>query len=74
MLPNRMGVTDGFFRAFAADLGFADEPARALSIAFVVRIAQLTLGGTCVVVASLTRHAAARDGAGSASMRADARS
>ena len=74
MLPNQLGVTDGFFRAFGGDLGFADEPARALSIAFVVRIAQLTLAATCVVVASMTRHAASRDGAGPASMRADARS
>ena len=74
MLPNQLGVTDGFFRAFAGDLGFADEPARALSIAFVVRIAQLTLAATCVVVASLARHAASRDGGSPASMRADARS
>jgi hypothetical protein len=74
MLPNQLGVTDGFFRAFGGDLGFADEPARALSIAFVVRIAQLSLAATCVIVASLTRHAASRDGAGPASMRADARS
>ncbi|HEX3345477.1 MAG TPA: hypothetical protein VHS09_12925, partial [Polyangiaceae bacterium] len=74
MLPNQLGVTDGFFRAFAGDLGFADEPARALSIAFVVRIAQLTLAATCVIVASMTRHAASRAEAGPASMRADARS
>ena len=74
MLPNQLGVTDGAYRAFAGDLGFASEPARALSIAFVVRIAQLTLASTCVVVATLTRHAGSRDGSSPASMRADARS
>jgi hypothetical protein len=74
MLPNQLGVTDGFFRAFAGDLGFADEPARALSIAFVVRIAQLTLAATCVVVATLTKPAASRDGAAPAPVGADARS
>jgi hypothetical protein len=74
MLPNQLGVTDGFFRAFGDDLGFADQPARALSIAFVIRIAQLSLAATCVIVASMTRNAASRDEAGPASMRADARS
>jgi len=74
MLPNQLGVTDGAYRAFASDLGFADEPARALSIAFVVRIAQLSLAAACVLVASLTRHAASRDGTSPASVRADARS
>jgi hypothetical protein len=74
MLPNQMGVTDGFFRAFADQLGFSAEPARALSIAFVVRIAQLTLGATCVIVASLMRPAASRDGASPAPLGADVRS
>jgi hypothetical protein len=74
MLPNQLGATDGAYRAFAVDLGFAGEPARALSIAFVMRIAQLTLASICVVVASLTRPAASLDGASSGSARADARS
>jgi hypothetical protein len=74
MLPNQLGATDGAYRAFATDLGFAGDPARALSIAFVVRIAQLTLAAICVVVASLTRLAASRDGASPGSMRADVRS
>jgi hypothetical protein len=74
MLPNQLGVTDGAYRAFATDLGFAAEPARALSIAFVVRIAQLSLAAICVVVALLTRNAASRDGASPGSVHADARS
>lgn len=74
LLPNQLGVTDGAYRAFAGDLGFAAEPARALSIAFVVRIAQVTLAATCVVVASLTRAAGSRDGSSPASVGADAHS
>ncbi|HEY8091804.1 MAG TPA: hypothetical protein VIF09_28275 [Polyangiaceae bacterium] len=74
LMPNQLGVTDGAYRTFAADLGFAAEPARALSIAFVVRIAQLTLAGTCVLFASLTKHAGSRGGSTSASVGADARS
>jgi hypothetical protein len=74
MLPNQLGVTDGAYRAFAGELGFAAEPARALSIAFVIRIAQLTFAATCVVVASLTRQAGSRDGSSPASVGADARS
>jgi hypothetical protein len=74
MMPNQLGVTDGAYRAFASDLGFADQPARALSIAFVVRIAQLSLAATCVIVASPMRHAASRDEASPGSARADARS
>jgi hypothetical protein len=74
MMPNQLGVTDGMYRAFAGVLGFADQPARALSIAFVVRIAQLSLTATCVLVASVTKQSASRDRLSSASARADARS
>ncbi|MGH7296778.1 MAG: lysylphosphatidylglycerol synthase transmembrane domain-containing protein, partial [Polyangiaceae bacterium] len=74
LMPNQLGVTDGAYRAFAGDLGFAAEPARALSIAFVARIAQVTLAATCVVVASLTRPAGLAGGTSPASAGADARS
>lgn len=74
MLPNQAGVTDGAYRAFAVELGFSGEPARALSIALVVRIAQLTLATACVVVAAIVPKQQAPDAASSASARADARS
>jgi hypothetical protein len=57
LMPNQMGVVDGMYRAFSTDLGFAGDPARALSIAFVIRISQLTLAALCVVAASVTRQA-----------------
>jgi len=74
MLPNQVGVTDSAYRAFAADLGFSDEPARALSIAIVVRIAQLSLAAACVVVAALVSKQESPAGASPASAGADARS
>ena len=74
LLPNQLGVVDGTYRALAGDLGFADAPARALSIALVARIAQLTLAAACVVVAAATRPAGSRAQASSASAGAGARS
>jgi hypothetical protein len=55
LLPSQIGVVDGAYRAFAATLGFADAPARALSIAFVARLGQLVCASACILVAALTR-------------------
>jgi hypothetical protein len=60
-MPNQLGVVDGAYRAFAADVGFAHEPARALSIAFLARIAQLICAGACVVVVAMLRGAPSRE-------------
>jgi hypothetical protein len=74
LLPNQLGVTDAMYTTFARDLGFSSEPARALSIAFVVRIAQLSLSAVCVVAAAATKQGEPRDGAAPASAGAGARS
>jgi hypothetical protein len=75
MIPNQLGVVDGIYRSFAAALGFADAPARALSIAFVAHITQLLCAGACVVAAAVTRPSqASRHEAGPASARAGVRS
>jgi hypothetical protein len=50
-LPNQMGATEGAYRLFADALGLGATPARALSIALVVRIAQLALSGIAFLVA-----------------------
>lgn len=71
-VPNQLGVIDSAYRAFAPDLGFADAPARALSIAFVVRISQLIFASICVLAAAVTRREAQRGG--SAPARVDAHS
>ncbi len=70
LVPNQLGVVDGMYRAFAGAMGFGDAPERALSIAFVVRAAQFTVAGACVLIAPLTRS----PGASPASVRADVRS
>ncbi len=72
IMPNQLGIIDGAYRTFASDLGFADAPARALSIAFVVRMGQLMLASVCVVAAALTRHEGREESRASA--RADAHS
>lgn len=81
VVPNQLGIVDGAYRAFAGVIGFAGAPARALSIAFVERIAQLTLALVCVLVASAlhgrkaTGHAAGgRVRTSTASARGDDRS
>ena len=54
VLPNQLGVVDGAYRAFAAAVGFAGAPARALSIAFVAHATQLLCAATCIVVGAVT--------------------
>jgi hypothetical protein len=51
LVPNQMGATEGAYRFFASALGLAAEPARALSIALVVRLAQLSLAAVGFVAA-----------------------
>ena len=48
LVPGQVGVTEGAYRAFATTLGLA--PARALSIALLVRITQLGLAMLCLLV------------------------
>ena len=57
-VPNQVGVVDGAYVAFADVLGFHGAPARALSVALVLRASQLLFAVVCVVVASLTREVA----------------
>ncbi len=66
-LPNGLGVVDGAYRTFAAEVGFRDTPARALSIAFVAHLAQLIVATASLVVLMLARQAAPRGSAPSAS-------
>jgi hypothetical protein len=54
VVPNQLGAVDGAYRAFAAALGFASEPARALSIAFLAHAVQLSAAAACVAIATVT--------------------
>ena len=53
MVPNQLGVNEGAYAAFAEWMGLAGAPERALSVALLVRIAQLSLALACLVTASL---------------------
>lgn len=54
-VPNQLGITDGAYRVFADALGL--EPARAVSIALAIRVAQLGLAAIAWFVALATRPA-----------------
>ncbi len=58
-VPNQVGTNEGAFRIFAGTLGLADAPARALSIALVVRAVQLGLALVAFVVATLVSRGSA---------------
>jgi Lysylphosphatidylglycerol synthase TM region len=60
LVPGQVGATEGAFRAFAETLGLGADPARALSIALMGRVAQISLAVTCVVVAVLVPRRPAR--------------
>ncbi len=53
LVPAQMGVNEGAYTAFAGSLGLAHAPERAISIALIVRIAQLVLASICLTVATL---------------------
>jgi hypothetical protein len=50
-VPNQMGATEGAYRFFAPAIGLGAAPAQALSIALIVRVAQLSLSGGCFLLA-----------------------
>ena len=66
VLPNQLGIVDGAYSSFAAAIGFAGQPARALAIPFLAHTVQLTCAAGCIVVAALIRRAAALHDAGQA--------
>lgn len=63
LVPGQVGVTEGAFRAFAEMLGLGADPARALSIALVARVAQLGLAMACVVTAAVMSGASRKPAA-----------
>ena len=47
MVPNQVGFNEGAYRVFAEALGLGHDPARAVSIALVGRLAQFIVAGIC---------------------------
>ena len=59
LLPNQVGAMEAAYRYFADPLGFASEPARALSIAVVLHGVQVSLALCGLACAALLPHGAA---------------
>ncbi len=62
MVPNQAGILEGAYRLFADALGFASDPAKAVSIALVIRLSQVALGAASAPVSWL---ASERESSGS---------
>jgi hypothetical protein len=56
VIPGQLGATEGTYRAFAGALGFGADPARALSVPLLVRLAQLGLALGCLLIAASVRR------------------
>ncbi len=55
VVPGQVGVAEGTYQAFATTLGLGAEPARALTIALVARVAQFALAFACIATAALVQ-------------------
>ena len=53
MVPNQVGITEGAYTLFAADLGLQDAVAEAIAIALVARICQFTLAGSALAIGAV---------------------
>ncbi|MBK8258420.1 MAG: hypothetical protein IPK82_37880 [Polyangiaceae bacterium] len=53
MVPNQVGFHEAAYRIFADALGLGNDPARAVSIALIARIAQFSLAGASLVATAL---------------------
>jgi hypothetical protein len=51
-IPNQLGVTEGAYRLFASSLDLGAAPEKALSIALVIRCAQIALAFAMLVIAA----------------------
>lgn len=58
LVPNQLGVQEGAFRLFAETIGFAQEPARAISIALVARVSMVILASATLIGLTLLRPTA----------------
>jgi hypothetical protein len=65
VVPNGLGIVDAAYRTFAAEVGFGDAPARALSIAFVAHLGQLMVATASVLTLLLSRFIGSRRSASS---------
>lgn len=55
IVPNAVGITEGFYKLFAGTLGLESDPARAISIALVARLVQLSLAGIVFIFGGIRK-------------------
>jgi hypothetical protein len=60
LLPSQLGAMEGTYRYLGSQIGFVDSPARAVSIALVMRGVQVALASGGLLVASLLPRQALR--------------
>jgi hypothetical protein len=53
MVPNQVGVTEGAFAAFAGALDLSEHPERAISIALIGRVSNLSVAALCALFVQL---------------------
>jgi len=56
MVPNQVGFNEGAYRLFAEALGLAADPARAVSIALVARMAQFLLASLAFAITAIWKR------------------
>jgi hypothetical protein len=70
MVPNQVGVTEGAYHLFAANLGLEDAVAQAISIALVHRVCQTALAATSLAIGAVWKPAALESRADTGSEKA----
>ncbi|AKF09548.1 lysylphosphatidylglycerol synthase domain-containing protein [Sandaracinus amylolyticus] len=58
-VPNQIGILEGAYRIFADAVGLAHDPARAISIALLARVAQFVIAGSGMLALAMWRRDAA---------------
>lgn len=61
-VPNQIGILEGAYRIFADAVGLAHDPARAISIALLARVAQFVIAGSGMLALAVWRRDAALEG------------
>ncbi len=56
IVPNQVGFNEAAYRLFSEALGLADDPARAVSIALVARLAQFFLAGAAFAITAVWKR------------------
>ncbi len=59
MIPNQVGVTEAAFSGFSSALGLSEHPEKAISLALLGRVSNLSVAGGCAFVVQLMKRKSA---------------